>query len=116
MIQLKRVYEPPSQADGVRILVERLWPRGLTKQQAKVDLWIKEVAPSPALRKWFSHDPAKWKLFSTRYEAELDQKGDLITLLRQKMQEGSVTLIFAARDEQHNSAVVLKQVLTRHTR
>ncbi|HJZ80690.1 MAG TPA: DUF488 domain-containing protein [Pyrinomonadaceae bacterium] len=111
MIRLKRVYETLSKDDGERILVERLWPRGLTKQQAKVDLWLKEVAPSAELRKWFGHDPAKWDEFRRRYEKELKSKNDLIELLKRKAEEGAITLLYAARDEEHNSAVVLKQFL-----
>jgi len=111
MIQLKRAYEKPSEADGERILVERLWPRGLSKQRAKIGLWLKDVAPSPELRRWFGHDPAKWDEFRRRYEAELKDKDDLIRLLKRKAQKGKVTLIYAARDEEHNSALVLKRFL-----
>lgn len=111
MIKLKRVYETPSRTDGQRILVERLWPRGLTKQKARVDLWLKEIAPSPELRTWFAHDPAKWEQFRKRYQAELRRKDELIKLLRQKAKQGTVTLVFAARDEEHSSAVVLKRFL-----
>src|SRR5262249_34499751 len=111
MIRLKVVYETLSKDDGERILVERLWPRGLTKQQAKVDLWLKEVAPSAELRKWFGHDPAKWDEFRRRYEKELKRKNDLIELLKRKAEEGAITRLYAARDEEHNSAVVLKQFL-----
>ena len=110
-IKLKRAYEKPSPDDGLRILVERLWPRGLTKEKAKIGLWLKDVAPSPELRKWFGHDPARWNGFQERYRAELEQKPDLIDLLRQKAKEGPVTFVFAARDEDRNSAVVLKQFL-----
>lgn len=108
MIRLKRVYEEPSEEDGVRILVERLWPRGLTKEQAAVDLWLKDVAPSPELRAWFSHDPSKWAEFCERYWAELRSKKSLISLLKRKGGEGTVTLVYAARDEEHNSAVALR--------
>jgi uncharacterized protein YeaO (DUF488 family) len=111
MIQLKRAYEEPSETDGERILVERLWPRGLTKQQAKIDLWMKDVAPSPELRKWFAHDPAKWDEFRKRYEAELRNKRDLISLLKHKAQKGTITLTYAARDQEHNGALVLKGFL-----
>jgi uncharacterized protein YeaO (DUF488 family) len=108
MIQLKRAYEDPSDTDGERILVERLWPRGLSKQRAKIDQWMKDVAPSPELRKWFGHDPAKWDEFRKRYEAELNKKPDLISLLKHKAQKGTITLIYAARDQEHNGALVLK--------
>lgn len=111
MIRLKRAYEKSTKEDGERILVERLWPRGVTKERAKIDLWLKDVAPSPELRKWFGHDPARWEQFAQRYEAELRRKGDLIKLLKQKVRGGPVTFIFAARDKKHNSAVVLKRFL-----
>lgn len=111
MIKLKRAYEKPSREDGLRTLVERLWPRGLTKACAVVDLWLKEGAPSPALRKWFGHDPARWEQFQERYRQELRKKKDAVKLLRQKVKEGTVTLVYAARDEEHNGAVVLKRFL-----
>ena len=111
MIRLKRVYEKPSKEDGVRILVERLWPRGLTKEKAGIDLWLKEIAPSDRLRKWFGHDPAKWDDFRKRYEAELKKKKEPLDQLRQKIREGNATFVYAARDEAHNSAVVLKRFL-----
>ncbi len=111
MIKLKRVYETPSKDDGERILVERLWPRGLSKEQAKVDLWLKEIAPSAELRKWFGHDPDKWDEFRRRYEKELKGKRDLIELLRRKSKEGTITFVYAARDEERNSALVLMRFL-----
>jgi uncharacterized protein YeaO (DUF488 family) len=111
MIKLKRVYESPSPKDGLRVLVERLWPRGLTKERAAVDLWLKDVAPSAELRKWFGHDPARWEQFQERYRQELRQKKDAVQLLRQKGKEGTVTLVYAARDEAHNGALVLKRLL-----
>ncbi|HET6465552.1 MAG TPA: DUF488 domain-containing protein, partial [Nitrospiria bacterium] len=111
MIRLKRVYENSSKEDGVRILVERLWPRGLTKEKAGIDLWLKEIAPSDGLRKWFNHDPAKWNDFRKRYEAELKKKKEPLDQLRQKIEEGNVTFVYAARDEAHNSAVILKRFL-----
>jgi uncharacterized protein YeaO (DUF488 family) len=111
MIKLKRVYESPSPKDGLRVLVERLWPRGLTKERAAVDLWLKDVAPSAELRKWFGHDPARWEQFQERYRQELRQKKDAVQLLRQKGKEGTVTLVYAARDEDHNGALVLKRLL-----
>ena len=97
MIQLKRVYAEPSSKDGLRILVDRLWPRGLTKERAAVDLWLKEVAPSPELRKWFGHDPAKWKEFQVRYRKELHAKKDALDLLKEKSDEHFVTLLFGAQ-------------------
>jgi uncharacterized protein YeaO (DUF488 family) len=111
MIKLKRVYEKPAKDDGERILVERLWPRGLTKQKAKVDLWLKDIAPSVDLRKWFGHDTEKWDEFRHRYREELAGKDELIKLLRRKASQGVITLVYAARDEEHNSAQVLKQAL-----
>src|SRR5262245_46875295 len=114
MIKLKRAYDKPSSDDGARILVERLWPRGLTKKRAAVDLWLKDIAPSPALRKWFGHDAAKWTQFQARYRKELRQKRDVIQSLKQETKKHTVTLVYAARDEQHNSALVLKRYLERH--
>jgi uncharacterized protein YeaO (DUF488 family) len=114
MIQLKRVYEEPSRKDGVRILVDRLWPRGLTKERAAVKLWLKDVAPSTELRKGFGHDPAKWKQFQVRYRKELREKKDALELLKQKSDEHIVTLLYGARDEEHNEALVLKSVLEGH--
>jgi uncharacterized protein YeaO (DUF488 family) len=111
MIKLKRAYEKPAKDDGERILVERLWPRGLTKLEAKIDLWLKEIAPSTELRRWFGHDPDKWDEFRQRYQKELKHKDDLIKLLKRKAKTGTVTLIYAARDEEHNSALVLKRFL-----
>ncbi|HEV2664249.1 MAG TPA: DUF488 family protein [Blastocatellia bacterium] len=111
MIKLKRAYEKPARDDGERILVERLWPRGLTKQEAKIDLWLKDVAPSAELRRWFGHDPDKWDEFRKRYQKELKDKNDLIKLLKRKAKAGAITLIYSARDEEHNSALVLKQFL-----
>ena len=116
MIQLKRVYDAASRRDGLRILVERLWPRGISKAKAGVQLWLKDVAPSPKLRKWFNHDPAKWAEFRKRYLAELEEKGDLLALLRHRAQEGPVTFVYAASDEEHNSALVLKEYLEKRTR
>ncbi|MBX7074849.1 MAG: DUF488 domain-containing protein [Pirellulales bacterium] len=114
MLKLKRVYEEPSSQDGVRVLVERLWPRGLTKKRAAVDLWLKDIAPSPELRKWFGHDPARWKQFEERYRGELREHPDAVRLLKQKAKEGTVTLVYAARDEAHNGALALKRHLQGH--
>src|ERR1700722_11286882 len=110
-IQLKRVYEAPSKSDGTRILVDRLWPRGLTKEKARVDLWLKEVAPSTDLRKWFAHDPAKWPEFKTRYRAELKQNPEAFAELKAAA-KGNTTLLFGAKDEEHNEAVVLQELLS----
>jgi len=111
MIKLKRAYDEPSQRDGLRILVERLWPRGVSKQKAAVDLWLKELAPSTDLRKWFNHEPEKWTEFQKRYRSELAQKGDLILLLKQRIKEGTVTFVYAAHDVEQNSAVALRDYL-----
>jgi uncharacterized protein YeaO (DUF488 family) len=115
MLKLKRVYEKVSSRDGLRVLVERLWPRGLSKEKAAVDLWLKEVAPSPELRQWFSHDPAKWKEFQKRYWAELKQRKDPVNLLKQKSKQGTVTMVYAARDEEHNAAQALRSFIQRRS-
>jgi uncharacterized protein YeaO (DUF488 family) len=115
MIKLKRAYKKPALSDGSRILVERLWPRGLTKDRAALDQWLKEVAPSPELRQWFGHDPAKWEQFQKRYWKELKNKGEAVQLLKQKGKQGTVTLIYAARDEEHNGALALKRFLESRT-
>ena len=111
MIRLKRAYDAPSPQDGLRILVERLWPRGVSKAKAAVDLWLKDLAPSTELRKWFGHDPEKWDEFQERYRSELGEKGDLLVLLKHRTTEGNVTFVFAASDKQRNSAVALKEYL-----
>jgi len=108
-ICLKRAYEPPATADGLRILVERLWPRGLARARAKIDHWCKEVAPSPDLRRWFGHDPARWPEFRGRYRAELDANAEEVARLRKLCAGRRITFIFAARDEAMNSAVVLRE-------
>ncbi len=110
-IKLKRGYEPPAAADGQRLLIDRLWPRGVSKAQAKVDRWIKDVAPSTDLRKWFDHDPARWQEFRGRYAAELRRQPQALRDLRKLARGGTVTLVYAARDEAHNNAVVLRDVL-----
>lgn len=113
-IRMKRAYEKPASDDGLRILVERLWPRGLSKERAAVDLWMKDVAPSPELRRWFNHDPAKWSEFQKRYRAELRQNKDAVDVLREKCGDRTVTFVYAARDEQHNGALVVKDFLEHH--
>ena len=113
MIKLKRAYDPVERDDGVRILVERLWPRGVTKERAQVAEWTKELAPSPELRKWYSHDSAKWEEFKKRYTSELRNHQELIDGLRKIAKKQTVTLVFAAKDEQHSSAKVLKEFLER---
>lgn len=111
-IKLKRVYEEPAKADGTRILVDRLWPRGLTKEKAHIDLWLKEVAPSDELRKWFGHDSARWPEFRTRYRAELKQNAEQMALLSQAIAKGPATIVYGAKDEEHNQAVVLQELLS----
>lgn len=106
---LKRIYEPPDDGDGERILVDRLWPRGVTKAEAALDQWLKDIAPSPELRKWFRHDPAHWDEFGRRYRAELSANAEAVEQLRRL--HGKVTLLYAAHDEQHNHALVLLDFL-----
>ena len=112
-IRLKRVFDAPAAEDGERILVDRLWPRGMRKEKAALDGWLKDLAPSTELRRWFGHDPKRWAGFRERYERELKQHGDLLDEVRRRARHGTVTLLFAARDEAHNEAVVLKDVLLR---
>ena len=110
-VRLKRAYEPAAPEDGVRVLVDRLWPRGIRKEDAAIDHWMKEVAPSSALRQWFGHDPARWPEFRRRYAKELHAHGDAIEALRHLVRQSTVTLVFGARDEEHNDAVVLRDIL-----
>ena len=110
-IRLKRVYETPSPEDGVRVLVERLWPRGLTKERAAVDHWLKDLAPSPELRRWFGHDPARWDEFRRRYAAELDGQPDAVARLAALARGHRVTFVYAARDDERNSARLLRDYL-----
>lgn len=115
MIRIKRIYNPVNEDDGYRILVDRLWPRGVSKERAKLDLWMKEIAPSDALRKWFNHDSAKWNEFKLRYREELREKKDLLSELKRIEKENkNVTLLFSAKDEEHNQAVVLLMILDQH--
>lgn len=117
MIKIKRVYDPPEKDDGCRILVDRLWPRGMSKERLKADLWMKDVGPSNELRKWFAHDPQKWPEFSSKYEKELEQKADLLRkIVELESKSHIVTLIYSAKDEKHNQAVVLQDVLTKRKR
>ena len=109
-VKLKRAYEPASRSDGERILVDRLWPRGLSKARASLDLWLKEVAPATELRQWFGHDPGKWPEFAKRYRAEL-KANPAFEQLRALSRRGTVTLVYAARDELRNEAVILKALL-----
>ncbi len=111
MIQIKRAYEPASKSDGARFLVERLWPRGIKKEELKVEDWLKEVAPSTELRQWFQHDPAKWAGFRTRYAKELNKNSEAWKSLLNRAKRGRVTLVYSAHDTEHNNAVVLKEFL-----
>jgi uncharacterized protein YeaO (DUF488 family) len=111
MLNLKRAYDPPARGDGFRVLVERLWPRGLKKEALSLDLWLKAIAPSPELRRWFGHDPAKWEEFCRRYWAELANQPAAVQLLRAKLREGPVTLIYSSREQEYNAAVALKKFL-----
>ena len=113
MIRVKRAYDAPARGDGTRILIDRVWPRGLTKQDVAVDEWLKDVAPSAALRRWFGHDPAKWQEFRRRYAAELAEQPDAVAHLRGLARRGTVTLVFGARDAEHNNAAALKAYLER---
>ncbi|MEN6585312.1 MAG: DUF488 domain-containing protein [Sulfuricella sp.] len=108
-IRIKRVYEQPDKHDGRRVLVDRLWPRGLTKEKASVDLWLKDIAPSAELRKWFGHDPGRWDEFKKRYLAELKGNREQLLLLKQELDKGIVTLVYGAKDEEHNQAVVIRE-------
>jgi uncharacterized protein YeaO (DUF488 family) len=110
-VRLKRAYLPPSPEDGVRVLVDRLWPRGVRKADAAIDRWTKEVAPSTELRRWFGHDPSRWEEFRHRYRAELSHNTALVNELRTIAKMGRLTLVYAARDELHNEAVTLRDVL-----
>ncbi|HTJ06269.1 MAG TPA: DUF488 domain-containing protein [Caldimonas sp.] len=110
-VRLKRAYESPSANDGTRVLVDRLWPRGVAKADAAVDVWLKDLAPSTALRKWFGHDPARWPEFRKRYAEELRQHPELFDQLRDRARAGPVTLVYSAHDELHNDAVVLRDLV-----
>src|SRR5262249_21906254 len=110
-VQIKRVYEEPSEADGTRILIDRLWPRGLSKAKAEVDLWLKAIAPSTPLRQWFGHDPGKWEAFKKRYKDELNHNSEAVAQLRAHLAQGTVTLVYGAKDQEHNDAVVLQEYI-----
>ncbi|MBY3332832.1 DUF488 domain-containing protein [Rhizobium laguerreae] len=110
-LHIKRIYEPKDDKDGVRIPVDRLWPRGLSKQDAAVDIWLKDVAPSPALRRWFDHDPAKWTEFQQRYRDELEKNPSAVEELKRHIRLEGATLLYAAKDLKHNHAIVLQRFL-----
>lgn len=111
VIYIKRAYDPPAREDGFRILVDRLWPRGIAKDTAKIGLWLKEIAPSNELRKWFGHDPKRWEGFKSRYFQELDNLSDAVGQLASLAKESPITLVFGARDENMNNAAVLKEYI-----
>lgn len=113
-IRVKRAYEPPSPEDGTRVLVDRLWPRGLRKADAAIDGWLKEIAPSSELRRWFGHDPSRWEEFRRRYQAELSARPELLDRLRAQAAQGTLTLVYATHDEDHNHAIVLRGVLLQY--
>jgi uncharacterized protein YeaO (DUF488 family) len=111
-IKVKRAYVSPSRTDGTRVLVDRLWPRGISRETAKLDLWLKEIAPSAELCHWFGHDPARWAQFRDRYFRELDENPGAVEQLRALVRQGPLTLVYSARDEEHNNAVALREYLT----
>jgi uncharacterized protein YeaO (DUF488 family) len=113
-VKLKRAYEPPAPTDGTRILIDRLWPRGISKEKVAVDQWMKEIAPSTNLRKWFGHDPARWVEFRRRYAAELQENSALLDQLRSFARDGPITLVYSAHDELHNDAIVLRDLVLGH--
>ncbi len=115
MILVKRVYQPVAKSDGFRVLVDRLWPRGLSKSDAKLDLWLPDLGPSTALRQWFNHDSTRWEQFCRRYQAELKEKSALLTRIKEQAKTGPVTLLYSAKDEQHNQAVALRNFLLKQS-
>jgi uncharacterized protein YeaO (DUF488 family) len=110
-VKLKRAYEPAARGDGTRILIDRLWPRGVTKKAAAIDEWMKEISPSTTLRKWFGHEPSRWREFRRRYTREVHGNPDQLRRLRALAREGTITLVFSARDELHNDAMVLRGLI-----
>jgi len=111
MIKVKRVYDPAAPEDGLRVLVDRLWPRGLSRERAQVNLWLKDVAPDSELRKWFSHDPERWPEFKRRYFAELATQTDLLATIAEEARDGVVTILYGAKDREHNNALALKEYM-----
>ena len=110
-VRLKRAYATPAADDGTRILVDRLWPRGLSKERAAIDHWMKDIAPTTGLRKWFGHDPSRWEEFRRRYSKEVSEKADLLDQLRSLARQGPITLVYSAHDEKHNDAVELRELI-----
>jgi uncharacterized protein YeaO (DUF488 family) len=115
-VRLKRAYEPAERSDGYRVLIDRIWPRGVSKERAHLDEWARELAPSSELRRWFGHDPAKFEEFRRRYRDELAAQGEKLRELRGRARKGTLTLVYSARDTEHNDAVVLAEVLRRRSR
>ena len=115
-IELKRAYDPPAASDGWRVLVDRIWPRGIAREDLRVDAWLKDLAPSAELRKWFAHDPKRWDEFRQRYARELEQRRDAVEQLVERARAGRVTLVFGARDVEHSNAAALKEYLERRLR
>ena len=113
-INVKRVYDTPADDDGYRVLVDRIWPRGLRKDEAQIDLWLKDIAPSTSLRQWFNHEPSKWREFKSRYFRELKQHGDHVDQLKKRSKTKRLTLLYAAKDTENNNAVALKEYLDTH--
>lgn len=111
MLKVKRIYDPPSRGDGRRIYIDRLWPRGMKKEDAKMDEWLKEISPSDALRKWFSHDPGKYSEFKRRYAKELEDKSEILKRIKNEAKKKNVTLLFSAKDTVHNNATAMKELL-----
>ncbi len=114
-VLVKRIYEPAGKSDGVRVLVDRLWPRGMSKENAKLDLWLPDLGPTTALRQWFNHDPERWDEFQRRYYAELKGKKELVAELKGRAKKGTVTLLYSAKDEERNQAVALRSFLTKRS-
>ena len=112
MIKITRVYDPFEPEDGKRILIDRLWPRGIKKEDLKMDEWLKEIAPSDKLRKWFSHDPKKYQEFKKRYAKELEDKSEILKRIKSEARKGTITILFSAKDTEHNNATVLKELLS----
>ena len=112
-LKLKRAYDPPAKDDGIRILVDCVWPRGVTKEKLQIHHWLRDIAPSTELRKWFGHDPEKWDEFRERYAGELAQKSALVGQIMEQLKHGPVTLVYGAKDEQHNQAAALKEIIIR---
>ena len=112
-LEVKRIYEPSEPSDGYRVLVDRVWPRGLSRQDADIDLWLKDIAPSTELRQWFGHQPRRWDAFRRRYFDELDEMPETVAVLRDKLRKDDLTLVYSARDEAHNQAVALREYLAK---